>query len=129
MSGEAPWAAGYSGNLGKQNDNATVLTGLTTGGGVSTRKVLVEHPINDVIYLPTSTDTADIGISIAGAGFSTKPDVGFIEASSDGEHYIRYNWDNGGNSSTQAVITVTRKDGGNLDGRAIRITGRFTELD
>ncbi len=116
------WSANYAGNMGSQNEDATKLSGVTTTQTGSGRKVKVRYPFNT---LGSCSTAAEVTFNITIDGFSWKADFGSIGCASDGDMICRYDWDAAGNSSTNAVVKMKRRDGANVDGGTYRLTGVF----
>lgn len=104
------------GNLGlgtvatQEADDVTV-TGLTIGGGVSSRKVVCLMVANEVFNLSGGTYFENENFSITNHGFSAKPDVGFcVVVDPPGDLDVIYDWTHASNSSTNVVLTFISRD-------------------
>lgn len=118
MDGVADYAAG---NMLNQNASAVAITGgdvdnftttgITTGGGSSSRKVLCVFDANEVFSLAGGAYFESENFSLTNRGFSTKPDVGLcVVVDPPGDLDVFYDWTHGSNSSTNAVITFVSRD-------------------
>jgi predicted phage tail protein len=118
-----------AGSLSEQDSDDVAITGIRTGGS-GAQKVRTRYPFNAVVILDTPASAPTFNISISGKGFTTKPDgtTGVINVVNSTAVKCSYNWDDAGNTSTNAVVTLTRYDGANVGNGAYRITGEFFEL-
>ncbi len=119
-----------AGSISVQNTNAVSVSGLQVGNGAGSMvQVIARAPINTVVTLAGGSAEESFNISLSGKGFNTKPDgtTGPLNVASDRHYHARYDWDDAGNSSTNAVVKVSRFDGTNTSNTAIRMTGEFFE--
>lgn len=101
-------------------------TGIKTGAGSSTKKVLCRQPINAAITLTGGAPTESYDLSLTNYGFSTAPDAGWFQADDTASIEVRYDWDD--SSSSVAKLRIRTLDGTNL-GTAMHITGELVEYD
>jgi hypothetical protein len=143
-SGSAAWTISYAGNVGAQNRATINITGgdvtsdtvssdfIKTGtlGAASVRAVIARFPINSTVSLAGTAAAEKFNIDLTNRGFTTKPDVASGCITSDTSLGWRYDWDDAGNSSTNAVIEVFKLDGSNIAVSAlIRVAFEFVEYD
>ncbi len=122
-----------AGSMSTQNSNQVIVSGIQTGsaGASSVRQILAVYPFNTVVTLAGGLAEETINLSIANAGFTTKPDGtdGAPNVSSNPAYKARYDWDDAGNSSTNAVLKISRYDGTNTSAGSYRVTGKFFAFD
>ncbi|MBI5771926.1 MAG: hypothetical protein HZA93_29405 [Verrucomicrobia bacterium] len=103
-------------------------TGLTIGAGTSQRKVIARQPIYATIDLVGGLAQETIDFSLAGFGFSTRPDSGWMQSADWDGLLIRYDLDD--STSTVAKLRVTMANGGNTPAvTGLEVTGEFLEYD
>jgi len=113
--GNANGTAVYgTGTISRYNDTDVTVTGIKTGGGSSTRQVLVRYEVSDVVTLTGGATTEVITIDITNRGFSAKPDAGWLQCANDTNISGAYDFDAAGNSSTVAYFNLQSIDGTNL---------------
>lgn len=105
----------------------TVQIGDTAASSV--RQIKAHYTDSAVPTLTGGAPTETFNVSLSNRGFSTKPDVGLIQCSSDANQIAAYDWDSGSNSSTNAVVRVATVDGSNLSAGASRFSVEFIEYD
>jgi hypothetical protein len=118
------------GSISAQNTDSVETTGLAMGSGGSVQSVMARFPFNSVVTTAGGAPTEKINFDISGRGFAAKPDgmLSPTSTSNDPNVGFRYDWDDAGNSSTNAVIELFTIDGSNLPGSAsFRITPEFWE--
>jgi hypothetical protein len=103
-----------AGTMAPQDSNDVTVTGIKTGGGSSTRQVLVRYEVSDVVTLTGGATTEVITIDITNRGFSAKPDAGWLQCANDTNISGSYDFDAAGNSSTVAYFNLQSIDGANL---------------
>jgi hypothetical protein len=91
------------------------------------QQVLARFPVTEVVSLTGGSPTETISVSLTNRGLSTKPDVGFVECSTDPNIQASYDFDNALNSSTVAYIDLETMDGTNLPGGLQRFSIEFIE--
>jgi hypothetical protein len=116
-----------SGSVSKYNSNDVTVTGIKTGGGSSTRQVNVVFSDSVVVTLAGGATTENFNVSLSNRGFSAKPDIGTAQCASNGNLSAAYDYDNAGNSSTNAVVRVTSIDGTNIPAGLARFSVEFTD--
>lgn len=84
-----------------------------------------QRPLSDVPTLAGGVVEESFNVDISGYGFTSKATSGLCNCSSDKNYHVRYDYDDGRNSSTNAVIKVSRYDGTNTSAGAIRISCAF----
>jgi len=100
-----------TGSVAAYNADAVEVTGITTGGGSSSRKVLCVFDANEVFTLAGGVYFESESFSLTNRGFSTKPDVGLcVVVDPPGDLDVFYDWTHASNSSTNAVITFVSRD-------------------
>lgn len=117
-----------TGTMASQDTNSTQVSSITTGnGGGSNVAITARAPFNSVVTLAGGMASETFYIPISGQGFTTKPDgtAGPINVSSDLTLGAVYNWDDSGNSSTQAAVEVAKFGGGNTSAGPVRLIGEF----
>ena len=117
------------GNLANQNDNDVSVSAVKTGSGASVRQIKCVYESNDVYNLTGGAPTENVNVSLTNRGFSHLPDVGVAEVVDPaGELECVYEWGNGGNSSTNAVLKFLSLDRtSNIGGGNRRIVFKLTE--
>jgi hypothetical protein len=119
------------GNMAAQNANAVSVSGVQTGsaGSSSIRQVVALYPWDIVVTLAGGSAEEAFNVDISNRGFTTKPDgtKGAPNVSSAANYKARYDWDAAGNSSTNAVVKVSKVDGTNTAAGGVRVTGEFFE--
>ncbi|ACB76714.1 hypothetical protein [Opitutus terrae] len=116
-------------DMAEQSSSAVAVTGIQTGNGSSVRKVLARYQNSAVPTLTGGAATENFNVSLSNRGFSTKPDAGYAQSSSDAAVLAAYDFDAAGNSSSNAVIRVTRRDGANLGAGPCRFSIELLEYD
>ena len=104
-----------TGDMSNQNDDAVEVTGITTGGGISTPEVLVRAAVNTSGTLTGGSPSEIVDVSLTSLGFSTKPDgpSGGNTVSTNNLLW-RYDWDSASSTSTNARIVFFSRDGTNI---------------
>jgi len=115
------------GTVAQYNSNDVTVTGIKTGGGSSTRQVNVVFSDSVVVTLAGGATTENFNVSLSNRGFSAKPDIGTAQCASNGNLSAAYDYDNAGNSSTNAVVRVTSIDGTNIPAGLARFSVEFTD--
>jgi hypothetical protein len=115
------------GTMASQDSTAVQVTGIKTGGGSSTRQVNVVYSDSAVPTLAGGALTENFNVSLTNRGFSTKPDLGVAQCANNANLVAAYDFDNVGNSSTNAVIRVTTLDGTNVPAGLARFSVEFTD--
>jgi hypothetical protein len=115
-----------TGTVSKYNDNDVTTTGIKTGSGASVRQVNVVYETNEVIAIAGGATSEDVQIGISGRGFSAKPDEGIVVVE-DVLYAGFYDSQAGASTSTTAIVTIFRNDGGTLAAGNLRLSGRFTD--
>lgn len=107
----------------KTDTDLQVVGGFTFRGCPLTQRVAKSH------VLSTSGGAAEetFNIDISGYGFTAKPTAGMCQCASDKDYKARYDWDSGSNSSTNAVIKVSRFDGANTGAATLRFSLIFVQ--
>jgi hypothetical protein len=103
------------------------VTGIKTGGGSSTRQINVVFSDSVGVTLAGGATTENFNVSLSNRGFSAKPDIGTAQCASNGNLSAAYDYDNAGNSSTNAVVRVTSIDGTNIPAGLARFSVEFTD--
>jgi hypothetical protein len=116
-----------TGSIASQNSDDVAVTAIETGNGSNVQQVLARFPISDVISLTGGSPTETISVSLTNRGLSTKPDVGFVDCSTDPNIQASYDFDNASNSSTVAYIDLKTMDGTNLPTGLQRFSIEFIE--
>ena len=134
-----PWAAATgnlnsstyirlaSGNMAGQDSDDVAVTAIETGNGSNVQQVLARFPVTEVVSLTGGSPTETISVSLTNRGLSTKPDVGFVDCSTDPNIQASYDFDNALNSSTVAYIELETMDGTNLPSGLQRFSIEFIE--
>ena len=129
--------------MGGQNKTTIDITGgdvtsdtvssdfIKTGtlGSASVRAVIARFPINSTVSLAGGSPAEKFNIDLTNRGFTTKPDVASGCITSDTSLGWRYDWDDGSNSATNAVIEVYTYDGTNIGAGLCRVSFEFIEYD
>jgi hypothetical protein len=120
-----------AGTMSVQDSTNVAVSAIKTGaaGASSVRQVLARYPFDIVPTLAGGSPEESINVDLSNRGFTTKPDgtTGSINVSSGTTLLCRYDWDDAGNSSTNAVLKVRTADGSNLGAGAVRLQGEFFE--
>jgi hypothetical protein len=120
--GICAWYGIYAGIVGAQNAYNQISSGIqvSQGGG---RQTKVIYPFNGVWACVNTGGEVTVNIPIS--GFSYKADGG-DPVVSNALAVIRYDWDDSGNSSSNAVVKLSWPGGGTISaGTNFRITGSF----
>lgn len=98
-------------------------------GGFKFRNCPMTQRVAKSHVLTTAGGSAEetFNIDISGYGFTAKPTAGSCECASDKDYKARYDWDAAGNSSTNAVIKVSRFDGANTGAATLRFSLIFVQ--
>jgi hypothetical protein len=127
------WTRAYAGNLGVQNYDDTQLSGIKTGasGASSTQKVLARYPfVQGFGPGPTGAYSWSVNVNLSNRGFSTRPDVVTSYVGNFSGLAARYYAPESGNTSSNAVVTLTATNGSLLpDGIYIDLIGEAIEYD
>jgi len=115
-----------SGNMINQNSSAVSSTGLTLGGGVSSRQVKTLYDTNEVISITGGTASVTVGLNIADRGFPAKPDSGIVVVE-DTIYCGYYDFATAASTSATAVVVIYRNDGGTLGTGNLRLSARFVD--
>jgi hypothetical protein len=116
-----------AGTLSEQDSDDVAVTAIETGQGSNVQQVLARFPVTQVVSLTGGSPTETISVSLTNRGLSTKPDVGFVECSTDPNIQASYDFDNALNSSTVAYIDLETMDGANLPAGLQRFSIEFIE--
>jgi len=116
-----------AGSLSEQDFDDVQVTAIETGNGSNVQQVLARFPVTEVVSLTGGSPTETISVSLTNRGLSTKPDVGFVECSTDPNIQASYDFDNASNSSTVAYIDLETMDGTNLPTGLQRFSIEFIE--
>lgn len=116
-----------AGSLSEQDSDDVQVTAIETGNGSNVQQVLARFPVTEVVSLTGGSPTETISVSLTNRGLSTKPDVGFVECSTDPNIQASYDFDNASNSSTVAHIDLETMDGTNLPTGLQRFSIEFIE--
>jgi fibronectin type 3 domain-containing protein len=116
------------GNIATESKSDTTLTGFKLGGGGSTVQQKAEYVDTVVPTLSGGSPSENFNVDLTGRGFSTKPDAGAVSCANDPLIKADYDWDNGSNSSTNAVVRAYRVDGSNIGGGPYRFSVDFKEI-
>jgi len=119
-------AQAMGGNMALQSSSNVTTTGIKTGSGASVRQVNVVYETNEVIAIAGGGTSEDVQIGISGRGFSTKPDEGIVVVE-DVLYAGFYDSQAAASTSTTAIVTIFRNDGGTLAAGNLRLSGRFTD--
>ena len=115
------------GTVSQYNKEDVTVTGIKTGGGSSTRQINVVFSDSVGVTLAGGATTENFNVSLSNRGFSAKPDIGTAQCASNGNLSAAYDYDNAGNSSTNAVVRVTSIDGTNIPAGLARFSVEFTD--
>lgn len=115
------------GTVSQYNKEDVTVTGIKTGGGSSTRQINVVFSDSVVVSLAGGATTESFNVSLTNRGFSAKPDLGVAQCASDANLVAAYDYDDAGNSSTNAVVRVTTLDGTNVPVGNQRFSVEFTD--
>jgi hypothetical protein len=114
-------------DMALQNSDSVAVTGIQTGSGGSVEKVIARCPIKSYVAIAAGTGGEEsFNFSLTGKGFSTKPDGGALTCTNDSDVKVRYDVDDAGNSSTNAVFKLN-KAGGLVASGPYRVTGELYE--
>jgi hypothetical protein len=116
-----------TGTVSRFNSNDVTTTGIKTGGGSSTRQINVVYSDSAVPTLAGGALTENFNVDLTNRGFSAKPDLGVAQCANNANLVAAYDFDNVGNSSTNAVIRVTTLDGTNVPAGLARFSVEFTD--
>ena len=118
------------GNLSEQSADAVSVTGITTGNGSSTPKILTRAAVNHSGTLTGGSSSENVDISLTDLGFSTKPDGPSGGGIVNSNNLLwRYDWDSASSTSTNARVVVFTRDGTNIvASSAYRIQTEFYEI-
>jgi hypothetical protein len=117
-------AAVVAGSISVQDTDSVEVTGLKVGGS-GARQVRARYPFQLVASYSAGAEPA---INVPITGFTAKPDgVTGLNVSSDVTTKARYDWDDAGNTSTNAVVKLSHFDGSAMVGGLARIHGEFFE--
>jgi len=137
-----------AGNMSEQSASAVAITGGTAGlsslssstvasanvktgnlGASSVREVVAVYHETVVPTLAGGAPTETFNVDLTNRGFGAKPDTGQVQCSSDANIIAAYDFDAGGNSSTNAVVRVSTVDGSNIGGGAYRFSVALFEYN
>ena len=137
-----------AGNMSEQSSSAVSITGGTAGlsslsssvvaspniktgdlGASSVREVVAVYHETVVPTLSGGAPTETFNVDLTNRGFSAKPDTGQVQCSSDANIIAAYDFDAGGNSSTNAVVRVSSVDGSNIGGGSYRFSVALFEYN
>lgn len=104
-------------------------TDFIVGGGFTFRNCPLKQQVgkSHVVSLAGGSAEETFNVDISGFGFTAKPTAGSCECASDKDYKARYDWDAAGNSSTNAVIKVSRFDGANTSAATLRFSLIFIQ--
>jgi hypothetical protein len=116
LSGISNQTARVSGTMADQDSTDVSVTGfettsIKTGNGSSVREVIARYVDSAVPTLTGGSASETFSVSLTNRGFGAKPDAGSAQCASDGDLVAAYDFDNGSNSSTNAVIRVDSLSG------------------
>jgi hypothetical protein len=103
----------------KTDDSFEVALNLKANG------VIIGKGMTTVKTLTGGSTEESFNLDISGQGFTAKPNSGLINCSSDKSYHARYDFDDGSNSSTNAVVKVSRYDGTNVGAGGVRFSCIF----
>lgn len=115
------------GTVAQYNDTDVKTTGIKTGGGSSTRQINAIFSDSIVATLAGGSPTESFNVSLTNRGFSVKPDIGFADCASDDNIVAAYDFDDAGNSGTNAVVRAATLDGANIAAGNYRFSVEFTD--
>lgn len=105
------------GSIAAQNSSDVTVTAIKTGNGSSVRQVRTVFDDSVVVNLAGGSATETFNVSLSNRGFAAAPDVGAVECADPAMDLdAAYDYSNGSNSSTNAVIKVRTWDGSNISG-------------
>lgn len=115
------------GTVAQYNDTDVETTGIKTGSGSSTRQINAIFSDSIVATLAGGSPTESFNVSLTNRGFSVKPDIGFADCASDDNIVAAYDFDDAGNSGTNAVVRAATLDGANIAAGNYRFSVEFTD--
>jgi hypothetical protein len=117
-----------TGSISKYADSDVTVTGVKIGSGASTTQANVVFSASIVNLLSGGSPVETTYVNLTNRGFSGKPDIGYAQCSNDSNLIATYNFDDAGNSSTQAALVIQTVDGSNLTNSNFRFSVEFTEF-
>ena len=118
-----------AGSISSQNADDVTTTGIKTGGGSATAKVLATNPIATVINLSGGSAYEDVNVSLTNRGFSTRPDMGVCDLEGVTTYKASYLANDSLSTSTNARVRVFRYDGANTSASSHILMMHLVELD
>jgi hypothetical protein len=115
------------GSISAQSSDDVTVTGLKIGPGTSARQIAAVYVDSAVPNLTGGATTETFNVSLTNRGFNAKPDVGFAQCASNTYLVAAYDFDAGGNSSTNAVVRVATIDGTNIPAGNTRFSVEFID--
>lgn len=127
----ATYCVPLGGTLAIQDSSDVDVSAIKTGdaGASSVRQVVAVFHDSVVPTLSGGSPTEKFNVSLSNRGFSTKPDAGVIGCSSDANIAAAFDWDDAGNSSTNAVVRAATLDGTNIGAGSYRFSCDFIEYN
>lgn len=117
-----------TGSLAAQNASDVAVSSVKMGSGASVRAILAEFHDNLVVTLAGGAASESFNVDITNRGFTTQPEEGDATCADPANDVVcTYAWSDGGNSSTNAVVTVSSKNGSNISAGARRFLCRFRQ--
>lgn len=92
---------------------------------VNTTTVSCLRSSSQVVTIGGGSTEEAVNLDLSSYGWSTKANMGLIQVASDNQYKARYDYDDGGNSSTNAVVKISRFDGGTNGNVTIRLSVLF----
>ena len=116
-------------NILKTDDALHVVGTLEALGSFKVAGGLIkkQRALSHVETLAGGSAEESFNVDISGYGFTAKPTAGQVNCSSDADYKGRYDFDDGANSATNAVIKISRFDGANTGAGARRFSVTFDE--
>lgn len=117
------------GTISEDNRNDVKTEGIKIGslGASSVQQLKASYSNTVVPTLTGGSPSETFNVDLSGRGFSGKPDYGDASCANDASLKAEYDWDDAGNSSSNAVIRVTSLDGSNIAGGPYRFSVKFEE--
>ena len=117
-----------AGDLSEQDRDDATLTGVTTGDGSSTTKVLTRYIGSASVSLTGGSPSENFDISLSNRGFGAKPDSGVL-STIDPLYLAVYHIASASSTSTNARCTIRSTDGSNIPTTTTPISFIFEEHD
>jgi hypothetical protein len=120
-----------TGNLVEQDKTDLTVSGIKTGaaGASSVLQVHARFSINHVPTLTGGSPSEYFTVDISNRGFSIKPDVGYVQCSSDANIETFYDWSHASNTSSIAYCKAFTRDGTNIGAGPYRFNAEFTQFN